>query len=271
MTLGDHAVKRVSQPIPSFRKASHLVNTVIYLVFFSVLWLVLVYTYTLIVFTPPGNARKVNSYKRQCCIGVLIRPLSSQYVEKTPCPEPPFPIPTSEPLQPPKPAFIPFQRHDDVTAKRPSPTPEAGAPRSIAQMPSPANPLHQQELADAHGTTGAFGTAVANTFRDASGTLGSSYSATSDATAVEADPAQTSHPGTESLVKPYAPKAVNTGQPRINPKLKREVPLSGPLHPYLLYCNKCEIVKPPRTHHCRRCGTCILNMVSSHVATMELL
>ena len=47
---------------------------------------------------------------------------------------------------------------------------------------------------------------------------------------------------------------------KAKPPLVREVPLSGPLHPYLRYCNKCEIVKPYRTHHCRHCGTCILNM-----------
>ena len=44
------------------------------------------------------------------------------------------------------------------------------------------------------------------------------------------------------------------------PKVERQPPLSAPLHPYFRWCSKCEHVKPPRTHHCRHCGTCILNM-----------
>ncbi|KIY48570.1 zf-DHHC-domain-containing protein [Fistulina hepatica ATCC 64428] len=37
------------------------------------------------------------------------------------------------------------------------------------------------------------------------------------------------------------------------------IPPSVPvLRPEHRYCNKCKIVKPYRTHHCRACGTCIL-------------
>ena len=38
---------------------------VVYLVFFFLLWLILVYTYTLIVFSPPGNANKVSISGKQ--------------------------------------------------------------------------------------------------------------------------------------------------------------------------------------------------------------
>lgn len=156
--------------------------------------------------------------------------------------------------QPPKPAFIPFQRHSDRTSESTERVPAIPWASELSQAAPAAGPIQQQELADEHGTTAAFGTAVANTARQASGAFaGTTQSVASDTTAVAGD-----SPGAS---KPHQPVLSPTGQPRLNPKLRREVPLSGPLHPYLLYCNKCEIVKPPRTHHCRRCGTCVLNMV----------
>lgn len=30
--------------------------------------------------------------------------------------------------------------------------------------------------------------------------------------------------------------------------------------PIIRYCMKCEHVKPPRTHHCKVCGKCVLKV-----------
>ena len=165
--------------------------------------------------------------------------------------------------QPPKPAFVPFQRHSDRSSESTERVPAIPWASELPRAVPIAGPIQQQELADEHGTTAAFGTAIANTDRQASGTFaGTTRSVASDTTAVAAEPSESAQLGAQAAPKPYQPIPSPTGQPRINPKLRREVPLSGPLHPYLLYCNKCEIVKPPRTHHCRRCGTCVLNMVN---------
>ena len=29
---------------------------------------------------------------------------------------------------------------------------------------------------------------------------------------------------------------------------------------FMRYCLKCQCIKPPRTHHCSRCGRCVLRM-----------
>ena len=54
-----HARKPVSEA-GCIRDSLLTLFIVVYLVFFFLLWLILVYTYTLIVFTPPGNANKVS-------------------------------------------------------------------------------------------------------------------------------------------------------------------------------------------------------------------
>ncbi|KAG0706242.1 DHHC palmitoyltransferase-domain-containing protein [Suillus ampliporus] len=42
------------------------------------------------------------------------------------------------------------------------------------------------------------------------------------------------------------------------PTFSRRPPTTPVLVPELRYCNRDQIIKPPRTHHCRACGTCVL-------------
>lgn len=44
------------------------------------------------------------------------------------------------------------------------------------------------------------------------------------------------------------------------PEPMRIPPESMPLHPVNMYCYRCRRIKPPRAHHCRHCGTCVLKM-----------
>lgn len=183
---------------------------------------------------------------------------SLQYVQSTPCPEPPFPIGGQTAAAPHDPEGASMIGRALERAGPPRHSSEAFA----AQLADPSAksislPSHEQDLADSQGVASAFGPAAANAVRVLPSIVPSSQSQISEATAVNTEQGQA--PAFGHVPKASMPSA--TAQSRINPKLVREVPLSGPLHPYLLYCNKCEIVKPPRTHHCRRCGTCVLNMV----------
>ena len=89
----------------------------------------------------------------------------------------------------------------------------------------------------------------------------SSSPAGDEATGLQATE-KVSEKGASRMNRPWGTSGRANGESngKAKPPLVREVPLSGPLHPYLRYCNKCEIVKPYRTHHCRHCGTCVLNM-----------
>ncbi|KIJ61195.1 hypothetical protein HYDPIDRAFT_96950 [Hydnomerulius pinastri MD-312] len=40
--------------------------------------------------------------------------------------------------------------------------------------------------------------------------------------------------------------------------ISRSPPSTPVLLPEYRYCSRCKIIKPPRAHHCRACGTCIL-------------
>lgn len=44
------------------------------------------------------------------------------------------------------------------------------------------------------------------------------------------------------------------------PEPMRLPPENMPLHPTNMYCYRCRRIKPPRAHHCRHCGTCVLKM-----------
>ncbi|KAF8342352.1 DHHC palmitoyltransferase-domain-containing protein [Cantharellus anzutake] len=46
--------------------------------------------------------------------------------------------------------------------------------------------------------------------------------------------------------------------PRACPPPSRQPPSHPALAPQYRYCRNDEIIKPPRTHHCRICGTCVL-------------
>ncbi|KDN52774.1 hypothetical protein K437DRAFT_147875 [Tilletiaria anomala UBC 951] len=48
--------------------------------------------------------------------------------------------------------------------------------------------------------------------------------------------------------------------PQLLPEPVRIPPDIPPLHPSQRYCHQCRIIKPLRTHHCRKCGTCVLRM-----------
>lgn len=123
----------------------------------------------------------------------------------------------------------------------------------------PAHPLQDPQVAaDKFGQTGALGAGAANV-------------AAALTTNAEHE-AATSRQGemTQNIQHPYAYQ--NTHQPQPDAGLSngeeegfkrrvyREIPTRLPLHPNTRYCERCEIVKPYRAHHCRHCGTCVLGM-----------
>ncbi|KAF8841075.1 zf-DHHC-domain-containing protein [Paxillus ammoniavirescens] len=75
---------------------------------------------------------------------------------------------------------------------------------------------------------------------------------------------------TDVLAAPDAPHIQDTaavptrtdpGESRVDlpsSMFSRRPPTTPVLLPEYRYCSKCKIVKPPRAHHCRACGTCIL-------------
>lgn len=141
------------------------------------------------------------------------------------------------------------------------PSTVAGGEEAVSQSPEDA-------IADRSTVQGALGPGPANLLRSA-------VSAKPDSKGAEGETrrsiAQSEHsylhfPPPAELSVPLVPappqayqsndKNEKTGH-RI---LQREVPLSAPLHPYARYCTRCEIIRPPRAHHCRVCGQCVINM-----------
>ncbi|KAF8130173.1 DHHC palmitoyltransferase-domain-containing protein [Boletus edulis] len=68
----------------------------------------------------------------------------------------------------------------------------------------------------------------------------------------------------ESLHIPYSAtlsthaNPYQSGPPIPPPVFMRRPTTTPVLLPEYRYCNRCQIVKPSRTHHCRSCGTCVL-------------
>ncbi|KAI6101770.1 DHHC palmitoyltransferase-domain-containing protein [Pisolithus croceorrhizus] len=54
------------------------------------------------------------------------------------------------------------------------------------------------------------------------------------------------------------PNGVGSGQSRNVNGISRRPPATPILLPENRYCSRCKIVKPYRAHHCRACGTCVL-------------
>ncbi|KAI6148075.1 DHHC palmitoyltransferase-domain-containing protein [Pisolithus tinctorius] len=54
------------------------------------------------------------------------------------------------------------------------------------------------------------------------------------------------------------PNGFGPGQSRNTNGISRRPPTTPILLPENRYCSRCKIVKPYRTHHCRACGTCVL-------------
>ncbi|KAK7045400.1 hypothetical protein VNI00_007652 [Paramarasmius palmivorus] len=78
---------------------------------------------------------------------------------------------------------------------------------------------------------------------------------TAQAAAPESIPKNKSTPSSRKEARRQAAiqKALQNGAYRRPPNLGSPV-----LKPEYRYCSKCMFIKPPRTHHCRACGTCVL-------------
>ena len=70
-----------------------------------------------------------------------------------------------------------------------------------------------------------------------------------------------SSPGTFSVNNPSGNESeLRRAGPSKMPEPRR-IPQNPPLYaPTELFCHRCQRPRPPRAHHCRRCGTCVLRM-----------
>lgn len=147
------------------------------------------------------------------------------------------------------------------TAPCTSPSTGSAVLHTTSQNGPQAYPLENtQTVADKYGRTGALGTGIANAAAALDTNLGHN-----SATSHQPDPG--AHAGAQSLqvarserTSRSMPRAGNDATASFTPKVFREPPNRLPLHPNSRYCERCEIVKPFRAHHCRHCGTCILGM-----------
>lgn len=142
----------------------------------------------------------------------------------------------------------------------PLPTEDIPAqPHTMDKANHLAHPLEDtQTVADRYGKTGALGAGIASAaaaldtnadYNRREGHLDLGYRGQAQSHVVQ------------SSVPLAAPSQVGTDNTiAFKPKVFREPPNRLPLHPNTRYCERCEIVKPYRAHHCRHCGTCILGM-----------
>lgn len=132
-----------------------------------------------------------------------------------------------------------------------------------------AHPLEDpQTAADQYGQTGALGAGVANAV--AAINTNQQHDSTNAAQRdVPSQPAQSAYnnvsqhqPPRQSTMPHTTVKGGKEGDEEgtFKRKVYREPPVRLPLHPNTRYCERCELVKPYRAHHCRHCGTCVLGM-----------
>jgi hypothetical protein len=120
-----------------------------------------------------------------------------------------------------------------------------------------AHPLEDtQTVADKYGQTGALGAGIAN----AAAALNTRAAHSDQAGRTAVTPAASQPPAAYvgATQATHHQEMVDEGS--FEPKVHREPPATMPLHPNSRYCERCELVKPYRSHHCRHCGTCILGM-----------
>lgn len=125
-----------------------------------------------------------------------------------------------------------------------------------------AHPLEDNQLvADKYGQTGALGAGIANAvvaISTSSEHNNAPSTMTNDHQSFNGQPAPTA--GATTNDQQYSQEHNKESDPSFKRKVYREVPARLPLHPNSRYCEKCELVKPYRAHHCRHCGTCVLGM-----------
>ncbi len=62
--------------------------------------------------------------------------------------------------------------------------------------------------------------------------------------------------------QPHMPAQLQHPPPQLSllPEPQRQPPSPAPLHPSQRWCATCQLVKPMRAHHCRKCNACVLKM-----------
>lgn len=146
--------------------------------------------------------------------------------------------------------YIPYHPPPPSAQADPQPLP---MPAFLSQYSAQPGDLHRRMTNDPDGPDLSDWGLLANTVQNAL-RQETSVPATSDTPATPA--MQHAGPSSSATLAPYPPPA-NTGK-SWGPdwrEIERPVPQ---VSTNKRWCPHCEIIKPDRTHHCRHCGTCVM-------------
>lgn len=190
------------------------------LVGFNVLWLMTIWSYIKVICTGPGYVR-----------------------DHTPMSEPP-PSPKDDSFQFP------------ASTSAPTMAPPAPALPSNAQGNVPAHSKEESVDSSFAAALGPVGVSlVARANEEARARDGAATGSVAPAQSQIASDAQ------ETLAPQHDVQPADFNQKGSSfPEPMRLPQTAKPLHPTNTYCYRCRRHKPPRAHHCRHCGTCVLKM-----------
>ena len=190
------------------------------LVGYTLVWLLFIWSYVSVMACSPGHVRD--------CF------------EQAPAPE----LQAARPAEP-MPVQVPH-------AQEPEPEEPMAASLDSNRNTQPFSPTDEREL-----RWNALETALADEAQapgDSSGATQSGVSPESHKAALSAYTADSEpHPAAQEPAPITPPAAMLQAAPD-------RVPPHPVYDPVSLYCYRCQRYRPPRAHHCRRCGTCVFRM-----------
>ncbi|KAF8550647.1 zf-DHHC-domain-containing protein [Imleria badia] len=199
-----------------------------FLVVFGLLLFLMSWCYLMVIITSPGHARQYTQ--------TTTRP-GYDHIDRSPTLNSTDVLGTSYELMSPTPNTFHPPTHEPAKKHHPQSSVGSGKSKTVASQFSAAasSVAKLEQSSHSHSST-----------RGPEETR---------ATDVEA-PESPHIPDTTTLTthaNPYQP-----GPPLAPPTFMRRPTTTPVLLPEYRYCNRCQIVKPSRAHHCRACGTCIL-------------